>query len=126
MYTCHRYGGDPTKEAIQSIIDFRDKVNLPMYMGERGHNMDEWQAAFCQTMRDNNIGYTFWPYKKMDGSSLSVLLLRRIGRISFTSEAPAHLIRKFVMLVPTSMARKAMMDFIEACKLKTVWCRRVY
>ena len=54
MYTCHRYGGDPTKEAIQSIIDFRDKVNLPMYMGEIGHNTDEWQAAFCQTMREKN------------------------------------------------------------------------
>ena len=49
-----RYGGDPTKEAIQSIIDFRDKVNLPMYMGEIGHNTDEWQAAFCQTMREKN------------------------------------------------------------------------
>ena len=24
MYTCHRYGGDPTKEAIQEFIAFRD------------------------------------------------------------------------------------------------------
>lgn len=68
MYTCHRYGGEPTKEAIQSIIAFRDSVNLPMYMGEIGHNRDEWQAQFCQTMKDNNIGYTFWPYKKKDNS----------------------------------------------------------
>lgn len=37
MYTCHRYGGEPTKAAIQSIIDFRDKTKLPMYMGEIGH-----------------------------------------------------------------------------------------
>ena len=69
MYTCHRYGGEPTKAAIQEIINFRDSVNLPMYMGEIGHNTDEWQAAFCQVMRDNNIGYTFWPYKKLDNSS---------------------------------------------------------
>ncbi len=40
-----------------------------MYMGEIGHNTPEWQAEFCQTMRDNNIGYTFWPYKKIDNSS---------------------------------------------------------
>lgn len=70
MYTCHRYGGEPTKAAIQSIINFRDSVNLPMYMGEIGHNTDEWQAAFCRTMRENMLGYTFWPYKKMDGSTL--------------------------------------------------------
>lgn len=69
MYTCHRYGGEPTKEAIQEIIHFRDSVNLPMYMGEIGHNTDEWQAAFCKVMEENNIGYTFWPYKKLDGSS---------------------------------------------------------
>lgn len=68
MYTCHRYGGNATKEAIQNIIDFRDMTGLPMYMGEIGHNKDEWQADFCRVMRDNNIGYTFWPYKKIDNS----------------------------------------------------------
>lgn len=70
MYTCHRYGGEPTKAAIQSIIDFRDKIKLPMYMGEIGHNTDQWQADFCATMKKTNIGYTFWPYKKIDGSCM--------------------------------------------------------
>ncbi len=70
MYTCHRYGGEPTKAAIQSIIDFRDKTGLPMFMGEIGHNTDQWQADFCRTMRESNIGYTFWPYKKIDQSCM--------------------------------------------------------
>lgn len=70
MYTCHRYGGEPTKAAIQSIIDFRDKTKLPMHMGEIGHNTDQWQADFCATMKKANIGYTFWPYKKIDGSCM--------------------------------------------------------
>ncbi len=70
MYTCHRYGGEPTKAAIQSIIDFRDKTGLPMYMGEIGHNTDQWQADFCKTMKEANIGYTFWPYKKIDQSCM--------------------------------------------------------
>lgn len=68
MYTCHRYGGSPTEEAFQNIIQFRDSTGLPMYMGETGHNSMEWQHTICQMMRDNNIGYTFWPYKKVDGS----------------------------------------------------------
>ena len=70
MYTCHRYGGDPTPEAIRSYIDFRDAVNLPMYMGEIGHNTDQWQADFVKTMKDNNISYTFWPYKKCKDSCM--------------------------------------------------------
>lgn len=70
MYTCHRYGGDPTPEAIGSIIAFRDSTGLPMYMGEIGHNTDEWQTRFVTTLEDNNIGYTFWPYKKIDNSCM--------------------------------------------------------
>ena len=69
MYSCHRYGGDPTPEAIASFIAFRDKTNRPMYMGEIGHNTYEWMAQFSRTMQDNNIGYTFWPYKKIGSSS---------------------------------------------------------
>ena len=70
MYTCHRYGGQPTPEAISNFIEFRDRVNRPMYMGEIGHNSDKWQAEFVRTMKDNNIGYTFWPYKKIHNSCM--------------------------------------------------------
>ena len=66
MLTCHRYGGDPTADGIRDYIEFRDKTGLPMYMGEIGHNTAEWQASFSKVMQDNNIGYTFWPYKKRD------------------------------------------------------------
>ena len=120
MYTCHRYGGDPTKDAIQTIIDFRDSVNLPMYMGEIGHNTDEWQAAFCQTMRENNIGYTFWPYKKMDGSSfVGITPPENWANILYFSESPRTSYKEIRDARPDQMmVRKAMMDFIEACKLK--------
>ena len=74
MYTCHRYGGSATREAIQSFIDFRDKTGLPMYMGEIGHNTDEWHADFVSVMEDANIGYTFWPYKKVDGSCMNAVV----------------------------------------------------
>ncbi|NLZ19111.1 MAG: cellulase family glycosylhydrolase [Bacteroidales bacterium] len=70
MYTCHRYGGDTDANAIRSFIDFRDKTGLPMYMGEIGHGTDQWQAEFCKTLEENNIGWTFWPYKKIDNSCM--------------------------------------------------------
>lgn len=71
MYTCHRYGGPATAEAIASYIEFRDKTNRPMYMGELGHNTDEWMSDFVNAMRANNIGYTFWPYKKIGDSAMT-------------------------------------------------------
>ena len=70
MYTCHRYGGEATAEAIKDYTEFRDKTRLPMYMGEIGHNTEAWQAQFVTVMKQANIGYTFWPYKKIDGSCM--------------------------------------------------------
>lgn len=70
VYTCHRYGGEPTADAIRSYIDFRDAADAPMYMGEIGHNTPGWQADFVKTMKNNNIGYTFWPYKKCNDSCM--------------------------------------------------------
>ncbi len=73
MYTCHRYGGPATKEAITHYINFRDSINRPMYMGEFGHNTMEWQTDFVKVLKQNNIGYTFWPYKKVDNSCMMAI-----------------------------------------------------
>ena len=70
MYTCHRYGGPATAEAISDYIGHQQKTGLPMYMGEIGHNTIEWQTNFVKVMKEANIGYTFWPYKKLDGSCM--------------------------------------------------------
>lgn len=71
MYTCHRYGGDASIPAIGNFIEFRDKTNLPMYMGELGHNTTQWLSDFAKAMADSNIGYTYWPYKKINDSSMT-------------------------------------------------------
>lgn len=69
MYSCHRYGGKPNAEALSRYIAFRDSTNRPMYMGEIGHNTNEWISEFSKIMTENNMGYTFWPYKKMGDST---------------------------------------------------------
>lgn len=70
MLTCHRYGGDASSDAIRHFIDTRDKFQRPMYMGEIGHNTMEWQKTFSDVMTKENIGYTFWPYKKLEDSCM--------------------------------------------------------
>ncbi len=120
MYTCHRYGGDPTADAIRDFIQFRDSVNLPMYMGEIGHNTDEWMNAFCQAMEENNIGWTFWPYKKMDGSSfIGITPPENWTVIMEFAEAPRGTYKEIRDARPDQqVARKAMTDFIEACRFE--------
>lgn len=120
MFTCHRYGGAPTPEAIQNFIDFRNKANRPMYMGEIGHNTDEWQTAFVKTMVDNNIGYTFWPYKKRQNSCMmGIGMPEEWEEIVRFSESPRSTFAEMREAKPNrDMARKAMIAFLDSCRLE--------
>lgn len=117
MYSCHRYGGDATAEAIAHYVDFRDKTSLPMYMGEIGHNTLEWMGDFCKVMEDNNIGYTFWPYKKMGGSCfVSVGTPENWDQVVSFSEAPRDTYAAIREARPDQeLSRRAMRDFLEMC-----------
>ncbi|HLN74206.1 MAG TPA: glycoside hydrolase family 5 protein [Prolixibacteraceae bacterium] len=119
MYTCHRYGGQPTAEAIKGIIEFRNKTNLPMYMGEIGHNKDEWISAFCKTLEENNIGYTFWPYKKMGDPTSFVHVNEPDGwqKIVEFTEKPRGTYKEVREARPDqALTQKTLMDYIENCK----------
>ncbi|SDR67812.1 cellulase family glycosylhydrolase [Opitutus sp. GAS368] len=64
-YTFHKYWMPPTEDSIRPYLDFRAKHNVPVWIGETGENKDEWVAAFRQLLEAHDIGWTFWPYKKM-------------------------------------------------------------
>ncbi|MDE6741052.1 MAG: glycoside hydrolase family 5 protein [Muribaculaceae bacterium] len=120
MFTCHRYGGPATAEAIQSYIDFKNNSNRPMYMGEIGHNTDEWQADFVKVMNDNNIGYTFWPYKKEGGSCMmGITLPDEWEEVVRFAEGPHHTFAEIRDAKPDrAKAQVALNKFIEQCKTR--------
>ena len=68
IYTFHKYWTATDKSVIQDYIDFRDKYNVPLYCGETGENNDQWVKEFRQTLEANNIGWHFWPYKKLSNT----------------------------------------------------------
>ena len=67
-YTFHKYWMPPEQKEIQQYVDFRDKHNVPILMGESGENEDDWVEAFRVLLDSNGIHWTFWPYKKMDNT----------------------------------------------------------
>lgn len=71
-YTFHKYWMDVNQQAIQEYLDFRDKHNVPVWMGESGENTDEWITSFRTLLERNNVGWCFWPYKKLDATSCVV------------------------------------------------------
>ncbi|HTB92469.1 MAG TPA: cellulase family glycosylhydrolase [Candidatus Sulfotelmatobacter sp.] len=74
-YTFHKYWTAPDESVIRQYLDFRDQYDVPIWMGESGENTDEWIAQFVATLEKNNIGWAFWPYKKMEKSSAVVSII---------------------------------------------------
>jgi len=73
-YTFHQYWMKPDQKAIQKYVDFRAKYHVPVWLGESGENTDEWIAQYASLLEKNDIGWAFWPYKKMEKASAVVTI----------------------------------------------------
>jgi aryl-phospho-beta-D-glucosidase BglC (GH1 family) len=121
VYTFHKYWTEPTQEVIQDYIDFGNKYNVPVWMGESGENTNEWINSFRETLEKNNIGWCFWPYKKLDSER---------GIVSINKTEEFEEIINFANGVRVSYedlrnnrpdietVKKALNDYLENCKIK--------
>lgn len=120
MYTCHRYWCDTLQADIQDFVAFRDSVNLPMYMGETGENTDEWIAGWTRLMEHNNIGWHYWPYKKMVPKSCMVTIpvpQNWDQIVEYTKKDRATFAKIRDVRPDQAMVRKTMTDLLENMKL---------
>lgn len=62
----HKYWTTNAPESIQNIIDMRQKLDVPVWLGETGENSNVWFTELNQLLLKNNIGYAYWPMKKID------------------------------------------------------------
>ncbi len=72
VYEFHKYWTAPTQAVIQQYLDYRDRYSVPIWLGESGENKDEWIEQFVKVLESNEIGWCFWPYKKMEKTSCMV------------------------------------------------------
>ncbi|AWH85488.1 glycosyl hydrolase family 5 [Flavobacterium album] len=129
VYEFHKYWFDINQEAIQKYIDFRDKYNVPIYIGETGENTDEWVMEFRKLLDENKVNWAFWPYKKMDN-------LR--GIMNFKQPEDYPLITKYADSDRSSYEKvrenmpdrvkvqKALNEFLENCKYKNNFQNKGY
>jgi len=66
VYTFHKYWSDTTQSVIQDYIDFSNKYNVPIWLGESGENTMRWIASFRRLLDKNDIGWCFWTFKRLD------------------------------------------------------------
>lgn len=62
----HKYWSPPDRASISQFLETRDRLGLPIYMGEGGENTLEWLYAAFRLYESHGIGWNFWPWKKVD------------------------------------------------------------
>lgn len=72
----HGYWCPTNEQNIQKYIDLREEYNLPLWMSESGENSNQWFYERIRIMERNNIGWAWWPVKKI-GSVVGPLTIVR-------------------------------------------------
>ena len=62
----HKYWNYNTKGSIQKMLDYRSQYNIPIWLGESGENSNVWFKDAISLVESNNIGWAFWPMKKVE------------------------------------------------------------
>jgi endoglucanase len=61
----HKYWNDNDQQSIQHILDYRDRLNVPVWLGETGENSNVWFTDAIRLLEAHNIGWAWWPLKKI-------------------------------------------------------------
>lgn len=61
----HKYWNYNDQASIAHIIKARDEQNVPVWLGETGENSNVWFTDAIHLLEKNNIGWSWWPLKKM-------------------------------------------------------------
>ncbi|MDA3873729.1 MAG: cellulase family glycosylhydrolase [Kiritimatiellae bacterium] len=65
----HKYWCPTDYRFVRDYLNIREKLNVPLWMGESGENTLDWIASSFQMLEDYNISWCFWPWKKMETCS---------------------------------------------------------
>jgi endoglucanase len=122
-YTFHKYWTAPDESVIRQYLDFREQYDVPIWMGESGENTDEWIAQFVNTLEKNNIGWAFWPYKKMEKSSAVVSIIppadwHEIVEFAKLPRGTAHVEERLKARPEQETITRAFAEFLESIRLQ--------
>jgi hypothetical protein len=62
----HKYWNENNEASIATMLNYRAKYNVPIWMGEGGENSNVWFQEAISLLETHNIGWSFWPMKKIE------------------------------------------------------------
>jgi endoglucanase len=75
----HKYWDAPTAASLQPWVDKRNQWNMPVWLGESGENSNEWFRDVVRHCEQANIGWAWWPWKKIGTISGPVIVQKPAG-----------------------------------------------
>jgi hypothetical protein len=79
IYTYHKFWASPTRAALQEYLNFSNRWQVPLLIGETGESNDQWNESFRRLHETYGIGWCFWPYKNLDSDSTVVSIPKPEG-----------------------------------------------
>ncbi len=64
-YTFHSFWASTRRDSIQRHLNFSERYDVPLFLGETGELTDEWNARFRKLNEAHGIGWSFWTYKNL-------------------------------------------------------------
>lgn len=71
----HKYWNPPDVASIQHYLDERERLDVPIWLGESGENGLGWFEATFGMCDELGIGWNFWQWKKL-GTEISPVSIR--------------------------------------------------
>jgi hypothetical protein len=121
-FTFHLYWDEPERKSLERYLALREKYGVPLWLGESGENTDDWIAKFRAVLEENDIGWCFWPYKKIDATNgvVSIHPPNDWPAIVAYADAPRDGAGEggSGKLPPLETARKVLSDLIQAIRIE--------
>jgi len=78
-YSFHRYWCSNVQSDDALKLPMRNYFKVPLWMGESGENSNTWFTAAVELLEKNDIGWSWWSYKKVNNISGIVSVPRSDG-----------------------------------------------
>ncbi len=79
VYSPHKYWSINDQASIQWVLDLRNTYNVPLYLGETGENSNVWFRDAVRLYEDNDMGWAWWPLKKVEAVAGSLSITKNPG-----------------------------------------------
>lgn len=121
-YTYHSFWASTKRDSIQRHLNFSNRYNVPLFLGETGELTDEWNAEFRKLHEAHGIGWSFWTYKNLDTPSTVV----SIKRPEHWDEIAAYADGRTDVKPPDAVIERAMAQYLDGVHLPNATVRWSY